>query len=64
MNAGATLANLAWLASSLPAHRRFVRALHEPSAAQARWLRGHLARNEGDEVTGLLERGQRPLAFL
>jgi hypothetical protein len=45
VNARATLANLAWLTASIPAHRRFVRALHEPAAAQARWLRAHLSRN-------------------
>src|SRR5688572_2097220 len=45
MSTRAALANLTWLASSVPAHRRFVRALRNPAAAQADWLRTHLARN-------------------
>jgi hypothetical protein len=45
MNVRATLANLAWLAASVPAHRRFTRGLRDPAAAQAQWLRAHLDRN-------------------
>src|SRR5262245_9956643 len=47
MNALASLANLGWLAASLPAHRNFVRALDRPAEAQANWLRAHLRRNAG-----------------
>ncbi len=39
------VANLAWLASSWPAHRRFQRALLEPAAAQQRLLCRLLARH-------------------
>ncbi len=45
MNPRAAAANLAWLAASLPAHRRFTRALRDPAAAQEHWLRAHLARH-------------------
>jgi hypothetical protein len=45
MNFTAALANLAWLAASAPAQRRFVTALSDPAAAQRRWLRSHLERN-------------------
>jgi hypothetical protein len=47
MNARATLANLAWLAASAPAHGRFERALREPAHAQSSWLRAHLSANAG-----------------
>ena len=49
MNARATLANLAWLAASAPAHRRFARALCNPASAQSNWLRTHLAANSRTE---------------
>lgn len=45
MRLRATLANVAWLTASAAAHRRFVRALRDPAAAQDRWLRAHLARH-------------------
>ena len=45
MNVRATIANLAWLAASHPAHRRFAVALTDPAAAQAEWLRAHLRAN-------------------
>ena len=45
MNTRATAANLAWLASCLPAYQRFRHALHDPGAAQSAWLQRHLARN-------------------
>ena len=47
MNARATLANLAWLAASKPAHGRFVRALRDPAHAQSGWLGAHLVANAG-----------------
>ena len=45
MNLLASLANVGWLAASLPAHRSYLRALAHPADAQARWLRTHLQRN-------------------
>jgi hypothetical protein len=45
ISARATVANLAWLASSVPAHLRFMNALRNPAAAQANWLQAHLRRN-------------------
>ena len=51
MSVRATTAHLAWLASSLPAYRRFAAALENPAAAQARWLEAHLRRN-GDSAFG------------
>ena len=47
MNARATLANLAWLAASAPAHGRFARVLRNPAHAQSDWLRAHLTANAG-----------------
>ena len=49
MNARPTLANLAWLAASAPAHRRFSRVLRDPARAQSDWLRAHLAANADTE---------------
>lgn len=45
MNLGATLANSAWLAASLPAYRPFRDALERPGEAQWRLLRAGLARH-------------------
>src|SRR5687767_6586909 len=45
MNARATIAHLGWLAASLPAYRRFTRALRSPAASQAEWLQDHLRAN-------------------
>lgn len=45
INVRATLAQLGWLAASVPAHRRFLRALREPRRAQTDWLARHLARH-------------------
>ncbi len=47
MNLTATIANSAWLASSLPAHRRFCSALLHPAKAQNRLLRERLTRHAG-----------------
>jgi hypothetical protein len=45
MKASATLANLAWLASSVPAWRRFRCALRDPAGTQSRHLHRLLARH-------------------
>ncbi|MGV3531779.1 MAG: GH3 auxin-responsive promoter family protein [Chthoniobacteraceae bacterium] len=45
MKAVAAIANAAWLASSLPAWRRYRRALCDPAGTQARILRNLLAAN-------------------
>lgn len=45
MNLRSTLANAGWLATGLPARRRFSRALDEPAAAQWQVLRTQLTRN-------------------
>ena len=45
MKLSATIANSLWVASSLPAWRRFCVALKHPAEAQHHWLREHLARN-------------------
>lgn len=45
MHPTATIANVLWSASNLPAYARLVRALHQPQAAQARILRKLLRRN-------------------
>jgi hypothetical protein len=45
VNPRATLANLCWLTTSVPACHRFVRALRDPAAVQRNWLRRHLGRN-------------------
>jgi hypothetical protein len=45
VNAGATLANAAWLAHSLDGARRFARALENPQVAQEAWLKRQLARH-------------------
>ena len=45
MNPIATFANFAWLASSLPTHRRFCRALQDPAETQQRLLLESIARH-------------------
>ncbi len=45
MNPGAALANALWLARSAGATTRFSRALRDPAAAQAHWLRAQLQRH-------------------
>ncbi len=45
MNLTAVIANSLWLASSLPAAKRFRRALNHPAETQMQLLRGYLARN-------------------
>ena len=45
MNAGATLANVLWLAKSSGAASRFAAALRDPRGAQTRWLATQLARH-------------------
>ena len=49
MSAGPFLANALWLAGSLPAARRFDRALTNPQEAQESWLRAQLRRHSGSE---------------
>ena len=49
MSAGPLLANALWLAGSLPAARRFDRALSNPQDAQESWLRAQLRRHAGSE---------------
>ncbi len=49
MKLSATIANSFWVASSLPAWRRFRANLNRPAETQSRWLRGHLARNANCE---------------
>lgn len=45
MKLSATIASSLWVASSLPAWKRFHRALNNPAHAQQIWLREHLRRN-------------------
>ncbi|MCC6991889.1 MAG: GH3 auxin-responsive promoter family protein [Acidobacteria bacterium] len=45
MNAGASAANLLWLARSQPAARWFARAARDPRATQEAWLLARLARH-------------------
>ncbi|MEP7380216.1 MAG: GH3 auxin-responsive promoter family protein [Gemmatimonadota bacterium] len=45
MKPAAALVNALWLARSVRAATRFSRALRDPGAAQARWLRGQLQRH-------------------
>ncbi|MCC6242107.1 MAG: GH3 auxin-responsive promoter family protein [Gemmatimonadaceae bacterium] len=49
MRVGATIANLAWLASSVGASRRFQRALAAPEETQWAWLHAQLARHAASE---------------
>ena len=49
MSAGPFLANALWLAGSLPAARRFDRALSNPQSAQEHWLRAQLRRHARSE---------------
>jgi GH3 auxin-responsive promoter len=49
MSAGPFLANALWLAGSLPAARRFDRALSNPQAAQESWLHAQLRRHANSE---------------
>ena len=49
MNAGAALANAAWLVQSLDEARRFARALEDPRGAQETWLKRQLARHANSD---------------
>jgi hypothetical protein len=49
MKPTAAITNSLWIASSLPAWRRFRNALQRPAEVQQEWLRHHLTRNAGSQ---------------